>query len=105
MLSRTITGESAALALAGSIFSARQKRPERRQPPGAARLAGDIGAIPCETQVGSSRAFLPGQSRASFRNPGFGLEGMLCAAPNGVPVWQRAALRQVWQVWQVRRFV
>ena len=44
------------------------------------------------------RAFLPGQSRASFRNPGFGLEAMLCAAPNGVPVWQRAALRQGWQV-------
>ena len=68
------------------------------QPPGAARLAGDIGAIPCETQGGSMRAFLPGQSRASFRNPGFGLEAMLCAAPNGVPVWQRAALRQGWQV-------
>ena len=83
------------LALAGS--GARQKRPEH-EPPGAARLAGDIGAIPCETQGGSSRAFLPGQSRASFRNPGFGLEAMLCAAPNGVPVWQRAALRQGWQV-------
>ena len=83
------------LALASS--GARQKRPEL-QPPGAARLAGDIGAIPCETQGGSMRAFLPGQSRASFRNPGFGLEAMLCAAPNGVPVWQRAALRQGWQV-------
>ena len=59
---------------------------------------GRYRAIPCETQGGSSRAFLPGQSRASFRNPGFGLEAMLCAAPNGVPVWQRAALRQGWQV-------
>ena len=93
---------SAALGLAGP--GARQKRPEH-EPPGAARIAGDIGAIPCETQGGSMRAFLPAQSRASFRNPVFGLEGMLCAAPNGVPVWQRAALRQVWQVWQVRRFV
>ena len=75
------------------------------QPPEAGRLEGDIGAIPCETQGGSMRAFLPDRRRASFRNPGFGLEGMLCAAPNGVPVWQRAALRQVWQVWQDRRFV
>ena len=86
---------SAALALAGS---GRSSETPGTQPPGAARLAGDIGAIPCETQGGSMRAFLPGQSRASFRNPGFGLEAMLCAAPNGVPVWQRAALRQGWQV-------
>ena len=76
----------------------RSSNPPGPQPPGAARLAGDIGAIPCETQGGSMWAFLPGQSRASFRNPGFGLEAMLCASPNGVPVWQRAALRQVWQV-------
>ena len=85
----------AALALAGP--GARQKRPEH-EPPGAARLAGDIGAIPCETQGGSSRAFLPGQSRASFRNPGFGLEGMLCTGPNGVQDWQFVRVRQVWQV-------
>ena len=51
------------------------------------------------------RAFLPGQSRASFRNPGFGLEGVLCAAPTGEPVWQFVRVRQVWQDWQVRRFV
>ena len=75
------------------------------QPPGAARLAGDIGAIPCETQGGSSRAFLPGQSRASFRNPGFGLEAMLCAAPTRVPVWQFVRFRRFWQFVGVRRFV
>ena len=78
--------------------SARSSETPGTQPPGAARIAGDIGAIPCETQGGSSRAYLPAQSRASSRNPGFGLEAMLCAAPNGVPVWQRAALRQGWQV-------
>ena len=58
----------AALALAGS--GARQKRPEH-EPPGTARLAGDIGAIPCETQGGSSRAFLPDPEPRFFSEPGF----------------------------------
>ena len=90
---------SAALALAGlKRRSGRSSETPGPQPPGAARLAGDIGAIPCETQGGSSRVFLPGQSRASFRNPGFGLEGMLCAAPNGVQDWQFVRVRQGWQV-------
>ena len=51
------------------------------------------------------RAFLPAQSRASFRNPGFGLEAMRRPAPNGVQDWQFVRVRQVWQFVRVRRFM
>ena len=41
------------------------------QPPGAARLAGDIGAIPCETQGGSIAGFFAGSEPRFFSEPGF----------------------------------
>ena len=49
--------------------SVRNARNTSRQ--ALARLAGDIRAIPCETQGGSSRAFLPDPEPRFFSEPGF----------------------------------
>ena len=49
----------------------RSSNPPGTRRAGAGRLEGDIGAIPCETQVGSSRAFLPNSEPRFFSEPGF----------------------------------
>ena len=79
------------------VSGARQKRSDcsRQARRGLRAISGQSHAKRRLVRCG---LFLPDRRRASSRNPGFGLEAMLCAGPNGVSVWQRAALRQGWQV-------
>ena len=83
----------------GRVFAAERGRwwPER----GGLRRGGlraISGAIPCETQAGSMRAFLPGLNRASSSEPGFWSrrDGLRRLRP-GCRFGSSVRVRQVWQ--------